>query len=153
VEPEVQTPQSQQHRADRAPLVVVLGDKPAAGANFSMTWGVQEHWWLYAVTFRLVTDANAANRSPTVDVDDGAGHLLTSNGIQGLTTANTTAIFSFQSNRGTSEGNTNLQAFAPLLPVRLEPSQLLQINVLNKQAGDQLDRIVLTFLRHGSRAS
>lgn len=151
--PEALSPQAQQGRSNRAPLVVVNGVTPAAGANFSLTWGVSEDWWLYAVTFRLVTDANAANRSPTVDVDDGNGHLLTSNGIQGLTTANTTAIFSFQANRGQSEGNTNLQAFAPLLPVILEPSQALQINVLNKQAGDQLDRIVCTFLRHGDRAS
>jgi hypothetical protein len=135
------------------PLEIVLGDKPAAGAGFTLTSPGRPGWRLVAVTFRLVTDANAANRSVTVDYDDGNGSLFGSNGMQGLVTANTTALFSFDRQRTVSEANTNSQVFAPLLPVEFQGGQKLQINVLNKQATDQLDRVVLVFERELYAAS
>jgi hypothetical protein len=132
---------------DPEPLEVVLGDKPAAGADFSLTTPGRPGWLLVAVTFRLVTDANVANRSVTVDYDDGNGSLFGSNGMQPVIAANTTQLLSFQANRGQSEWNSNSQSFHPLFPVEFQGGQKLQINVLSIQAGDQLDRIVMTFLR------
>jgi hypothetical protein len=129
------------------PLEIVKGDTPAAGANFSLTSPGRPGWKLVAVLFRLVTDANVANRSVTVDCDDGNGTLFLSNGIQGVVTANTTALFSFAAGRAISEANVNNQVFAPLQPAEFMGGQKLQINVLNKQAGDQLDRVVLVFER------
>jgi hypothetical protein len=132
---------------DPEPLEVVLGTAPAAGDNFSLTSPGRAGWLLLAVTFRLVTDGNAANRAVTVDYDDGNGALIASNGFGAVIAASTTELFAFQANVGQAAWNTAGQAFAPLLPAEFQGGQKLQINVLNKQAGDQLDRIVLTFQR------
>lgn len=132
---------------DPAPLEVVLGTTPAAGASFSLTTPGRPGWLLLAVTFRLVTDANVADRAVTVDYDDGNGSLFGSNGFGAVVTANTTELFAFQANVGQAAWNTQGQAFVPLLPVEFQGGQKLQINVLNKQATDQLDRIVMAFLR------
>jgi hypothetical protein len=132
---------------DPQPLEVVLGDKPAAGASFELTTPGRPGWLLVAVTFRLVTDANVADRGITVDYDDGNGSLFGSNGVGFVVAATTTELFAFQANVGQAAWNTKGQAFAPLLPVEFQGGQKLQINVLSIQAGDQLDRIVMTFLR------
>lgn len=132
---------------DPEPLELVAGDKPAAGANFSLTSPGRPGWLLVAVTFRLVTDANVATRFVTVDYDDGNGTLYASNGAQGGIAAGTTAILSFTANRATSEANTGNQIFVPLLPIEFQGGQKLQINVASKQGGDQLDRIVMAFIR------
>jgi hypothetical protein len=131
----------------RAPQVIQYGAQPAAGANFALTSPARQFWQLIAATFTLVTDANAATRFVTVDYDDGKGVLFGSNGAQGGVALSTTAVFSFQATRGASEANTGNQIFVPLQPVFFEPGQALQINVLNKQAGDQLSRIAFTFHR------
>jgi hypothetical protein len=135
------------------PLEIVSGDKPAAGAGFTLTSPGRPGWRLVAVLFRLVTDANAANRSVTVDYDDGNGTLFGSSGIQGVVVASTTALFSFDAQRTISEANTNNQVFVPLRPVEFMGGQKLQVNVLNIQATDQLDRVVLVFEREIYAAS
>lgn len=132
---------------DPEPLEVVLGTTPAAGASFSLTTPGRPGWLLVAVTFRLVTDANVADRAVTVDYDDGNGSLFGSNGFGAVVTANTTELFAFQANVGQAAWNTQGQAFVPLLPVEFQGGQKLQINLKNVQAGDQLDRIVMAFLR------
>jgi hypothetical protein len=140
-------PQSRQRQYQPRPLEILLGAQPAAGANFSLTSPGELGWRLTAVTFRLTADANAANRAVTVDYDNGNGQLFGSNGLAAVFTANQVPVLSFQANIGAAVSNTALQAFAPLLPVEFARGQKLQINVLNKQAGDQLDRIVIVFER------
>ncbi len=140
-------PRARPQKYDPEPLEVVLGTAPAAGANFELVTPGRPGWLLLAVTFRLVTDANVADRGVTVDYDDGNGSLFGSNGLQPVVAATTTELYSFQANRGQSEWNSKGQAFSPLMPVEFQGGQKLQINVLSKQAGDQLDRIVMTFLR------
>lgn len=135
------------------PLEIVPGTSPTAGANFALTSPGRPGWRLVIVRFRLVTDANAANRSVTVDYDDGNGTVFWSGGLQGVVTANTTADFTFDAERGLSEANTNNQVFGCLYPYEFMPGQALQINVLNKQAGDQLSRIVAVFERELYAAS
>jgi hypothetical protein len=132
---------------DPEPLEIVLGDAPAAGASFSLTSPGRAGWLLIAVTFRLVTDANVADRAVTVDYDDGNGSLMASNGFGAVVAASTTELFAFQANIGQAAWNTRGQAFAPLLPAEFQGGQKLKINVLGIQVGDQLDRIVMTFLR------
>jgi hypothetical protein len=83
----------------------------------------------------------------TVDYDDGNGSLIASNGFGAVVAASTTELFAFQANVGQAAWNTRGQAFVPLLPAEFQGGQKLQINVLGKQAGDQLDRIVMTFQR------
>src|SRR3954471_5282930 len=101
---------------DPEPLEILKGDTPAAGANFSLTSPGRPGWRLVAVTFRLVTDANAANRSVTVDYADENAPLVASNGMQPVIAASTTQILAFMANRGQSEWNSNSQSFHPLLP-------------------------------------
>lgn len=132
---------------DPEPLEVVLGTTPAAGASYSLTSPGRPGWCLLAVTFRLVTDANVADRAVTVDYDDGNGSLMASNGFGAVVAASTTELFAFQANIGQAAWNTRGQAFAPLLPAEFQGGQKLQINVLGIQATDQLDRIVMTFQR------
>jgi hypothetical protein len=148
-----QLPYARPQKYDPEPLEIVYGDKPAAGVSFSLTSPGRPGWLLVAVTFRFVTDANVADRAVTVDYDDGNGSLFGSNGIGAVVQASTTELFAFQANVGQAAWNTRGQAFAPLFPVRFQPGQKLQINVLGVQAGDQLDRIVSAFLRREYAAS
>ena len=135
------------------PLEIVLGDQPAAGQPFTLTSPGRPGWRLVALTFRLVTDANVADRAVTVDYDDGNGSLFGSNGFGAVVQAGTTELFSFQANIGQAAWNTRGQAFVPLLPVEFMGGQKLQINVLGVQAGDQLSRIVQVFERQRYAAS
>jgi hypothetical protein len=142
-----QLPYARPQKYDPEPLEIVRGDAPAAGANFSLTTPGRAGWLLIAVLFRLVTDANVADRAVTVDYDDGNGSLFGSNGFGAVVAASTTELFAFQANVGQAAWNTAGQAFVPLLPVEFQGGQKLQINVLNVQATDQLDHIVMAFLR------
>lgn len=142
-----QLPYARPQKYDPEPLEVVYGTAPAAGSPFSLTSPGRPGWLLLAVTFRLVTDGNAADRGVTVDYDDGNGRLFGSNGFGAVVQASTTELFAFQANVGQAAWNTQGQAFVPLLPVEFQGAQKLQINLTNVQAGDQLDRIVLAFLR------
>jgi hypothetical protein len=138
---------AREQKYDPEPLEIFRGETPAAGADFTLTSPGRPGYLLIAVTFRLVTDANAANRAVTVDYADENAPLMASNGVGFVVTANTTELFAFQANIGQAAWNTAGQAFAPLLPAEFQGGQKLQINVLNIQAGDQLDRIVMTFKR------
>ncbi len=127
---------------------VVYGTQPAAGANFAATNDSRFESRLLSVTFQLVTDANVANRFVSVDYEDGNGKLFCRCGIQGAVTAGTTARFAFSSQRTISEANVNNDVFAALQPAIVKGGQSVQINVANKQAGDQLSNIVLLFERY-----
>lgn len=146
-------PYARPQKYDPRPLEIVYGATPAAGVAFSQTTPGRLGWTLIAVTFRFVTDANVADRAVTVDYDDGNGSLFGSNGFGAVVQAGTTELFAFQANIGQAAWNTQGQAFVPLLPVNFEGGQKLQINATNIQVGDQLDRIVLTFLRELYAAS
>jgi hypothetical protein len=135
------------------PIEVVYGDTPSAGANFSLTSPGRLGWRLLAVTFRLVTDANVADRAVTVDYDDGNGKLFSRNGFGAVVQASTTEDFAFQANMGQAAWNTAGQAFCPLLPVEFQGGQKVQINVANIQVTDALSRIVLAFERQTYAAS
>ena len=55
---------------------VILGADPAAGAEVALTMPSEGFWELRAVTFQLVTSADAANRFPRLSIDDGTTTLL-----------------------------------------------------------------------------
>lgn len=131
---------------------VTLGTSPAAGANFALANSGLQDSRLLSVTFKLVTDANAANRYVSVDYNDGNGHLFVRNGIQGAVTAGTTALFSFNSHRTVSEANANNEVFAPLQPALIQSTQSIGINIVNIQAGDQLSQIVMLWERYIAEA-
>jgi hypothetical protein len=140
-------PRARPQKYDPRPLEIVLGTSPGAGANFALTSPGRPGWRLVAVRCRLVCDAGAANRSVTVDYEDGNGTVFVSNGLVAVATANQTVDYTFAADRGADSSNVNFQMFAPLFPIEFDGGQNLQINVAGKQAGDQLSRIVLVFER------
>lgn len=126
---------------------VVYGTQPAAGGGFSLTNPGRIGWLLLGVTFRLVTDANAANRFVRVEADDGSGTIYSRNGFAQAVTAGTTAFFTFQGSRGSSDWNANNEAYLPLQPLLFAPGHKLLISIAGVQAGDQLSQIALMFER------
>lgn len=124
------------------------GAQPAAGANYTLSIPGQFATRLLAVTFRLVCDANAANRVVTVDYLDGAGNTYASAGAAAVITAGQTQDYFGSLDHGTSEWNTNTPVFFPLIDALLMPGRQLQITVANKQAGDQLSRIFKIWERY-----
>jgi hypothetical protein len=129
---------------------LVTGSTPAAGSGFTLTNPGQFGWLLTCATFRLVTDANVANRFVTLDYDDGNGVIFCRNTFPQAVTASTTAVFSFQADRGSSDWSANNDASLPLKAHFFEPGQKVQVNIANVQAGDQIDRIRLIMERFPS---
>lgn len=129
---------------------IQYGTQPAAGASFSLTVPGAFDTRLLSITYRLVTDANAANRAVTVDYDDGNGQLFAREGAGLVVTANTTQDFAGNVGRGVAEWAANTIVFHPLAESILEGGQKIQINVANIQVGDQLSRIVLKLERFPS---
>lgn len=127
----------------------VPGAQPAAGANFSLALSSAFIQVLHTVRFSLVTDANVANRIVTVDYVTGDSVVAVSNGAGLLVTASTTVTFMGKAHMGvsdwTSTGSDLTPVYFPVEPLMLPGPWLIQINVANKQAGDQLSAIRLIF--------
>jgi hypothetical protein len=128
-------------------LELIEPANPAAGANFAITQDGRYISRLIAATFTLTTSAAVASRFVTVDYADGNGNVAISNGAAVTVLAGSTQVFSFNMARGTSEWNTGTSVFCPLFDFMLEPGRIVQINVLNRDAADQLSKIVLSFER------
>lgn len=131
---------------------VVRGAQPAAGTSFSLTIAGALAARLLSLSYRLVTDANAANRAVTIDYDDGNGGLFAREGAGVVQLAATTQDYAGQYRRAVAEWAANTLVFHPVPQGVLLQGQKLQINVSNIQAGDQLSRIMLRFDRFPSDA-
>lgn len=129
------------------PIELVYPSQPAAGSGLDLDNPFPEGSRLLAVTFKFVTLANVADRTVSVDYEDGRGLVYARNGFGSVQQANTTGLFSFTANRGTADWNTGGQVYAPLLPVILERGHALQVNIANVQVDDQLSNIVLAYER------
>lgn len=137
---------------------VVTVANPAAGANASVKLGGQlvgnALWWrLVGVTFKLTTDANAANRYTTVEYQGGDGVAFMADSATVLVTANTTAQrFNGKLGQGVAEWNTGTDVLFNLSGLWLELGTTVVLNVASIQVGDQLSAIRLTFDRVTSQA-
>ncbi len=117
---------------------------PAAGAQASVT--VDGRWQTRVVGARsiLTTDANAANRSHTIDYLDNNGVVRLRNGAGVVWTANTTAqTFEWSSERTLSEWAANTPVYVPLAPFFLPAGWSIRFTVTNIQAGDTLTGLSL----------
>jgi hypothetical protein len=128
----------------------LAGDTPAAGAGFTLAQPGRYGWQLIAVTFRLVTSAAVANRFVSVDYDHGQSVVFMRHPFSQAVTAGTTAVFSFQAGRGSSDWNANNDAALPLTPYFFQPGERLQIAVANIDVADQIDRVRMLFNRYPS---
>lgn len=102
---------------------------------------------LVSARFRLVTDNNAANRFVTVDVQDGNGNTILSQGNLSSVVASKTADYFYGRKQGLAQDAASVVLFAPLDDFFIEPGRLVQITIANVQAGDQLSRIFLGYER------
>lgn len=125
-----------------APPELVIAAAPGAGLNF--TKAVDDgYWWrVLAISCRLATDANAANRTLRVEYRgaDAVPFLIAGN----TTTypANTTgedfSLSVWQPQNAAEVGGANL---APLPAVILQPGQDFRVTIVNVQVGDAITRI------------
>lgn len=102
---------------------------------------------LASARFRLVTDANAANRFCTVDIQDGNGNILISQGNLSSITAGKTADFFYGRRQGLTQDAATAVLFAALDDFFIEPGRVVAITIHNVQAGDQLSQIFLGYER------
>ena len=58
---------------DSIPVVMKLGTDPAAATECADVVPAGKRWLLMAMSFKIVCDANVANRSPSVYIDDAGG--------------------------------------------------------------------------------
>lgn len=127
---------------------IIEGTAPGANTNFSLSLDSRWVWRFKSVKFTLTTDANAANRIVSFDYADGNGSVFLKNGAGVLVTASTTGlVFQGKAHQGvsdfTSSGSDLTAIYFPIESVYLVGSQQVQINVVNKQAGDTLTAIRL----------
>jgi hypothetical protein len=120
----------------------VLGDSPAAGANFVQTIEGSFYQRLVSVHVRLVTDGNVAARNVAVEYRDAAGNrfALSSGPVtQSASSTNDWTFDVFQSQAEWPVATTYI--ISPLKPLLLLPTMDWRIVVDNIQATDQLSRI------------
>lgn len=131
----------------------LTGANPVAGASFSLQLGSLAapgayKWRLVGCTWKLTTDANAANRYTTVEYLDGGGVGFQADGAGVVVIANTTAQrFVGSLYHGPSDFAANTDVFFPLSGLWLEAGVTVKINVASIQVTDQLSVIRLTFDR------
>jgi len=129
-------------------MVSVEIPAPAAGSPAGLGIPGQTRILIVAATFRLVTDANGANRTVHMRFTDGTNTILEI-GSPAVQTASITRDYNFAIGIGSPYvGATDDERVVPL------PSELYLvtgwdtvINVENIQAGDQLSEIFFTYQR------
>ena len=121
---------------------VVAPPSPAAGGGFTYT--VSRYWEVSdSLAFRLVCDANAANRQVTVNVNDGGGVLLASFSANAVQTAAQTRDYVFQPNYNAPSGPVNGIFNLPWYIGLLQPNFSIVLTIGAVQVGDQVSRIRL----------
>ena len=78
----------------RGLIRLIVGTNPAAGEEISETVPAGVRWRLISLRAILATNATVANRTPRLQLVDGAHPFFTS-GVSATVTASTTSVFSF----------------------------------------------------------
>lgn len=127
------------YRAVYAPPGALL----TAGVRFSMPEAVTAR--LVAVTFRLVTDATAGNRSTFVSLHDGSGQAVARSVAGFAQTPSSTADYSFACDDTEWDSDLLTVASGPLFSVPVDVGDT--INILGKNAGaaDALSLVRMVF--------
>lgn len=120
---------------------LVAGVSPAAGADFALTVEGRYHLRLVTLFVRLVTDANAANRTLRLEYRDAEGNVFDVCGNPVTYPASSTEDYSFSVFQPRGEWEVGATNLVPLHPVLLPPTFAFAIAVTNIQATDQLSRI------------
>jgi hypothetical protein len=131
---------------DGCPSVILIAN-PAVATDASITVPNSETWRLIACSFTLTVNTAAGNRTPVLQVDNGAGKTIL-NAVSGYamppaasTTQATRFCFSYGLS-GWNEAGLNY-ASGGLGPLRLISGQKITVHIDNVQVADQLSDIVL----------
>lgn len=119
----------------------VQATSPAAGGGFTQEVTGSFYVRLVCLFARLVTDANAANRTLRLEYRDADGNVYDVMGNPVTYPANTTEDYSFSAFQAVGEWEVDATNLVPLHPVLLPPTHDFTLTVDNVQAGDQLSRI------------
>lgn len=125
-----------------APPMLVNAASPAAGANFSQAVDDGKWWRLLALSVRLNTSADAANRTLYVEYRDEAGVAYSRDGNPVTYPASTTdEDFFFCAFRSHGEWEVDAANIVPLMPLLLQPAHSFLIVVDNIDNTDALTRV------------
>ena len=114
---------------------------PAAGANSSAAIGQPAQSEILLVTFTLVTDAGVADRVAEINLKSGATNIPL--GTSGIAHTASSTFNYIASQNATTNAAGNIDTYTiPLPNLRFfDPDDLLEINIKNIEAGDQLSLI------------
>lgn len=121
--------------------VVEYGVQPAAGAMFSRTIPGQYFERLLTVFFRLVTDANVAERQVAIEYRDSAARRFAFAAPVTTQGESTTTDYAFQAFLGQSDWEADGTVMVTLPPLILSPGHDWRIFVGAIEATDQLSAI------------
>jgi hypothetical protein len=119
---------------------VIALPQPSAGQGFSRAWEQSEEGFLVAITFRLVTSAVVATRTPVVQVTDGSGIPILTVVTAASASASTTADYGLAVDITSAALTTATFASGPLSPFPLRAGDTIVVSVDSIDAGDQLSR-------------
>ena len=126
---------------------------PGAGNNWSVTVPNNVLLHLRGVSFQFLTDANVANRYPTLLVNNGTADVIVIPSVV-LQTASVTYqwCFSIEAYPITTAVNNHATARIPRQVV-MAPGWTLSSSVWNLQAGDTITNIYIVWGRHVLRST
>lgn len=122
----------------------LLPAAPAAGSGATISLDPTFVWRPLSLRFSVSTDANAANRFPTVDYTDPEGNVWVRNAAGLVLTANTSQqVFDFNAQRTVAEWAANTDILAPLSDFFIPGGWQIRISLSSIQAGDTITAIRL----------
>lgn len=126
---------------------VVPVAKPAVALGFTYT--VSSLYWelIDSLSFRLVSDANAANRQVLVTVNDGSGVPLAAFPAASVQAASLTNDYYFLASLSNFNTTVSTVSTNPIYTGFLQPTFTVVVTVGAVQAGDQISRIRLNLER------
>jgi hypothetical protein len=114
---------------------------PAVASGFTYTNDGLYWEYIDSVSFKIVTDSNAANRAVTLTVKDGTGAALATVPTAAALTASKTGLFSYLENYSAITGATDGPFLGPMPGVWLQPQFSIVVAIGGVQVGDQLSAI------------
>lgn len=116
--------------------------QPAAGSGLTIALDPTFLFRPISVRFSVTTDANVANRFPSVDYTDPEGNVYLRNAAGLVLTASTTGqVFDFNIQRTVAEWATNTDILAPLCDTFIPAGWQIRITLGSIQAADQISAV------------
>lgn len=128
----------------QSPTQLVVGASPAAGVDFVQAVNDGLWWRLNSLFVRIVTSADAADRTLRVVYRDQEDNVYHVNGNPVTYPASSTEDFSFSAWHPRGEWEVDATNLVPLAPLLLQPGHDFAIVVTNIDNTDQLSRIRYT---------